>query len=616
MELLNSDLLEAFVDGVVETSLDDNKIAGATVAVVSRDKNLLIKGYGFANAETRERVDAEKHLFRIASITKTFTATAIMQLVQSGDVSLDADVRDYLGGIKLDDHLGTITVANLLSHSAGFEDFNLGAYGEAAPGEDPSLDGQLEVLADHQVRPPGVVTAYSNYGYSLLGAIVGKVSGLGYARYVQENIFDSLKMHRSTYFLRGVSGREDDARLAALRLDQAESHTWSQGWYDTQQFPGSRKAILANGSLSTTAADMALYMRMHLNRGALEDVEVLAEPTWTTMSEPLFRNGAYAQANAHGFWTTNWGGHRVLRHGGSTHDFKSELAIFPDLGLGVFVSTNTTTGSKLRRLPQRIIQQFFASDIETTRPPSPPEDFSDRAHRYTGTFINTRRNSTRFEKIASTLNAFTDAYATNEGYLVVDDKRYVEIGTDLFQSVADGSIIEFKGNDDGKAEWLISAGGSSAYQRPVLFEKPVTIIAPVVATLLACLLILAAGARWMWRRFMHGLGERPSVMDTLFFTNAVGWCASLAILAYALSEYAESSVAFYALPFPSNSLKLYVGVLWLTTLLTAACVVSSARVQIANAWPSRGAAIGYSAAVLAFVACAIALSHWNLYSLH
>ena len=122
--------LEAFFDGVINVQLESKHIAGAVVAVVVGDKLVFTKGYGYADIDTRRKVDPEKTMFRIASISKLFTWTAVMQQVEEGKLDLDHDINEYLKDVKIPPTFDQpITLKNLLTHTPGFEDYVLGLFG-------------------------------------------------------------------------------------------------------------------------------------------------------------------------------------------------------------------------------------------------------------------------------------------------------------------------------------------------------------------------------------------------------------------------------------------------------------------------------------------------------
>src|SRR5580658_2246551 len=171
---------ETFYDGLIPYALARGDMAGGVFVVVKDGKILFAKGYGFSDVAKRAPVIPDQTMFRPGSVSKTFTWTAVMQLVQAGKIDLDRDVNAYLD-FKIPEKFGKpITMRNLMTHTAGFED-----------GIDKSFvkkANELFPLADYmknympaRIEPPGKVVAYSNYGASLAGYIVQRLSGESYA---------------------------------------------------------------------------------------------------------------------------------------------------------------------------------------------------------------------------------------------------------------------------------------------------------------------------------------------------------------------------------------------------------------------------------------------------
>ncbi|MEM1111554.1 MAG: serine hydrolase domain-containing protein [Pseudomonadota bacterium] len=616
--LIDSVKLEAFVDGVVMAALDDNKIPGATVSVVDRKGLLLLKGYGIANADTGEAVDPEKHLFRIASITKTFTALAIMQLQEQGKLSLNTNIREYLGGLEIDDQLGMITIADLLTHSAGFEDRVFGYYGPPGPDEGPSMEEQLAAMAANQVREPGEITAYSNYGYALLGRIIAQVSGISYADYIRQYILIPLGMESSDIRVKTTERPAEMPWLAALQSREAKSHYWRNGWFDVLDYPPSRSAEQADASMSATAADMARYMRMLLNAGTLPgsgstSVRVINSDTWQTMRQPLFTNGPTTTANAHGFWADSLQGHAVLNHGGSIDSFKSMLVVLPDLGLGIFISTNSDSGSALRSLPGRIMKQFLAVDAQAL--PEPAEDFGKRAERYTGTYISTRRNEKRLDKLVTGLISIANVSATDDGYLVVERngeaRRYVETSPDTFTALKDGGVVQFRGDDAGEAYWLLPERGLYAYERPRFFEQSYTLLVPWGATLLLALVAMGLAMWRLWKPVNMPKGAQLFYADRVLLAAAAAWLGLSVLLAVIFSAYLESPVAVFA-PYPSIGYRVFYALTWLAMGLSLAGAFLLAAAWLRRSAEFAGKPILLTLVALIFLSNMLAFAQWNL----
>lgn len=191
--------VEAFLDGYLGHQLEDYDIPGATVSVVKDGEVLFAKGYSQASVQKEEPVVADETLFRIASITKLFTSTAVMQLAEEGKLDLDRDVNTYLTDVEIPDTYPgrPVTLHHLLTHTAGFEEHYTGSGARDASDVEP-LDEYISEQMPARVRPPGEVSAYSNYGMFLAGHVVEEVSGVPFDRYVEDNVLDPLRMESTT----------------------------------------------------------------------------------------------------------------------------------------------------------------------------------------------------------------------------------------------------------------------------------------------------------------------------------------------------------------------------------------------------------------------------------
>lgn len=189
--------LEAFLDGLMAEDMEEYHIPGAAVSV-DKDGNLFFaKGYGYADLENKIPVDAEQTIFPTGSAGKLFTWTAVMQLVEQRKLDLDADVNTYLDFHIPDNYPQPITLKHLMTHTAGFEDLGFENFTWNADVLMP-VGEWMSTHIPGRVRPPGEVAGYSYYGAMLAGYIVARVSVQPYEQYIQEHIFDPLRMEHST----------------------------------------------------------------------------------------------------------------------------------------------------------------------------------------------------------------------------------------------------------------------------------------------------------------------------------------------------------------------------------------------------------------------------------
>lgn len=319
--------LEPWLDGFLPYALQRGDVAGAVVVVVKDGKILLQKGYGYADVAAHKPVDPARTLFRPGSVSKLFTWTAVMQLVEQGKLDLDADINTYLD-FKIPPYEGKpVTLRNLMTHTAGFDEAQR-ALITSDPHNMTSLEQALKRWVPPRVTAAGSTPAYSNYGAALAGYIVQRISGEAFADYVEHHSLAPLGMTHSSFH-----------QPLPASLQPLLSKAYKLGSGEPQ--PYEMISLSPAGALSASGADMGRFMIAHLQNGAFgssrilqEDTAVKMHGTATTMIPPLDRMLL-------GFYENNVNGHRVVTHAGDTQWFHSELNLFVDDGVGVYISVNS-----------------------------------------------------------------------------------------------------------------------------------------------------------------------------------------------------------------------------------------------------------------------------------
>src|ERR1035438_452151 len=270
-ELSRADL-EAFLNGFVPYALKNADIAGLTLVVVKDGQILFEKGYGDADVRTERAMDPGLTLIRPGSTSKLFTWTAVMQLVEQGKLDLDRDINDYLDFKVNSSFSKPITMRNLMTHRAGFEE-GIKSILTYDPKQFITTEDYLKNHPRPTLFPPGEVPAYSNYGAALAGYIVQRVSGEPFEGYVERHICAPLGMPRSP-FQQPVPER--------LRADL------SQGYMTASEPPRRFEMITTApaGGMSTTADDMAKFMIAYLQEGRYQENRILKPETVHQMFEP------------------------------------------------------------------------------------------------------------------------------------------------------------------------------------------------------------------------------------------------------------------------------------------------------------------------------------------
>ena len=216
--------LEGFLDGVIGTFLLDKHIAGATVSVVKDGALFFAKGYGYADVEKRQPVDPERTLFRIGSVSKLFTWTAVMQLVEQGKLDLHTDINQYLDFQIPDTYPEPITLTHVLTHTPGFEEDGRELITtDSAKAMGPWLESHMP----ERVRPPGVYSSYSNWATAAAGYIVGRQAGTSWDEYIEANILAPLGMTHTT-------GRQPLPEH--LSADMSQGYRWKGGRYQPEKW--------------------------------------------------------------------------------------------------------------------------------------------------------------------------------------------------------------------------------------------------------------------------------------------------------------------------------------------------------------------------------------------
>lgn len=369
-----------WLDGFLPYALADGDIAGAVVTVVQDDTIVVNRGYGFADIAQREPVDPETTLFRTGSISKLFTATAVMQLVEQGQLDLDQNVNTYLD-FEIPMPLGEITLAHLLTHTPGFEEV-LSSLILADADEVVTLRDYLVTNIPSQVFPPGEVPAYSNYGSALAGYIVERVSGEAFEDYIDKYIFTPLGMDYSTFH---------------QPLPEELGPYMSQGYRvlsDGQPQPFEIVPGAPAGSLSASGADIGQFMIAHLNEG-----EGLLQPETTRlMHEYEIPDAEVQQLNSMvlGFRQQDWKGLNIIGHGGTTFLFRSELFLLPEKNVGVFISMNSSgTGISNVMIREHLLDAFVDRYFPVEEaPPAPLPTAYEHGQIVAGTYEVSHRSAT------------------------------------------------------------------------------------------------------------------------------------------------------------------------------------------------------------------------------
>ena len=417
----------AFVDSVMRREMQRDGIPGAAFVFVRDGRVVYMKGYGVADDASGRPVDPERTIWRIGSITKTFTATAVMQLVERGQVQLQADVNDYLAGVRVPaTYPLPVTVADLLMHTAGFD--------EIRPGTHAASEREVLPLAAFlgprlvRVRPPGSTIVYSTYGMTLAGLLIEEVTHERYDEYVRKHVTAPLGMTRTMIAV--PEALHGDVAVGYERKNGAlVAQPWE--WYHTT--PAS--------SLNSTAADMARYLIAHLR----------SQPEMLRQQHTM---DARMPGVTLGFFEDYVGSLRVVEHGGNMAGFSAQLTMIPDDRAGFFI-VHHFEGSHLRdNVKEEILRKLYPA-ARTRKPvPPPPADFAARAAAFAGRYVPmTSCHSCQPRSASMILEVTAEGDA-----LRFSGKRWIEVAPLAFVREDGTGIIVFRTDEKGEVATMLPGG--------------------------------------------------------------------------------------------------------------------------------------------------------------
>ncbi len=419
--------LKSYIDGMMSGLIAAGEFPGAAILIIQDGKVALKGGYGFADIRARTPVDPDRTRFRVASISKLLTATAVMQVVEQGKADLNADVNTYLHAFKIpSNYAEPVTLANILTHTAGFDDRYLGLSTPLASAPLPLAEYLAQTMPP-RVLPPGKTIAYSNHALALAGYVVENVSGEAFSTYIGSYIFTPLGMEASSFGIPYPTPQD----IAVPYFKGGEEGGFKRGELDRVQGAPA-------GDLITTAADMAKFMLVHLNKGVYGDDEhLLSEASIERMHAQHFAQAEGLDGFAYGFMEGHRNGIRWIGHDGAWMGYCAQLVLSPDTKSGFFVVYNAdchfaASASLRKSLFDALWPHAGAPAAE------PPADAEARAQSLAGTYMAVRRARSDFTVMAAAASQML-VTAPGEGRLMV---QWPSTGRDLvFEPRADGTWI-------------------------------------------------------------------------------------------------------------------------------------------------------------------------------
>lgn len=451
--------------------LEQHGIAGAACGVVQNGQVVHLAGYGVEDRDSLAAIDPYETRFYLASVTKAITATAIMRLVDQGQLKLDQGIADYLPADFEIDALGVgppITLRHLMTHTAGFDDRNIGM---AAPefAHKEILSSYLRRALPPQIRPAGEITMYDNHGWALAGLVAESAAQMDYESIVEQEVFGPLEMNRTQFkppFLNGDSTRHAAAYVTRYQNDEL---VW-------QRVVPSYRQTTPAGSVWSTADDMLRFMSPLLEPEASSNG---AEPNRDSSSsqgfQPYLSDDSIAALRScswssrsttsglsAGFWLRNINGHQVIMIMGAAPEGASIVAMAPEQGIGIFLAASRKDLSYLIPKLDALLDQFAPGE-EAQLPSPTPKQWEERARHIAGEYFILRFAQESFETLAKWQAAVKVEIVGPGEIRTVDSQNvvrtYHEVDDYVFRQDGQPGYLAFKNSSDGKHVWLTTTDG-------------------------------------------------------------------------------------------------------------------------------------------------------------
>lgn len=490
--VLNKADVDGWLDGYLPYALRSGGIPGAVVAVVKDGKVLTARGFGYADLAKKTPVDPDRTLFRPGSVSKLFTWTAAMQLVEEGKLDLDADINKYLDFAIPPFQGQPVTLRQIMTHTGGFEEVAKDTVTHDAKSFVP-LESYIKRWTPKRIYAPGSTPAYSNWATALTGYIIQRASGQDFDTYIDQHIFAPLGMRNSTF------RQPLPAGLAAQMATGYPTPGIAKGFEYVVPAPA--------GALSSSGTDMARFMIAHLQRGELDEQRILRPETADLMhNSPLGKVNPLSlmpplNRMELGFFETNLNGREIIGHLGDTVAFHTSLHLFMKDNVGLYISFNSPgKAGAVGALRTAVFEDFADRYFPNIAPPEGRVDAktaAEHARMMTGNWIASRRSESSFLSGFFWLMTQTTISTGPHGELVVpavkdaagQPRQWVEIAPFVWRDAYGHDRIAAKVVNGKVIRWVMDLAAPFEVFERVPAGRSVTWLRPALYVSMAILLL-------------------------------------------------------------------------------------------------------------------------------
>ncbi len=490
------DSLRARVVDFMSEEAERTHIPGLVFVVATQRGVVFAEGYGFADIERRVPMTTRTGL-RLGSVSKPVTATAVMQLVERGEIRLGAPLSEYVSNLELEDRYGRAsTVMELLTHRGGYDDTVVQSHAPTLSQWQPLVSYMRGTLPP-RAMPPGKVMSYSSWGHALLGYAMEEVTGSPYERVIAQNLLVPLGMAGSTF---------EQPLPAVIEENLATGYGYVGGAY--QVVPHDFVRLSPGVALVSNGADMGRFMQTMLAGGQLGDVRVLAPETVDLLLRRQVGDHPLLRGRSLGFSELTLSGRRVVYHDGNGIGFSNRMVLVPSRGIGLFISINhrSLARNATSTAASNAMKQFATHALELLVPKDPPAmtrrevvtTAAGNAARLVGQYRLASTARRDFFRIAG-LTDYVNVVDNGDGTAQIGSSTWVGVEPLVYQhrDVPSAHVV-FLENDRGDVTFL-TYGGTGSYRRIGWFET-----ASIQMGLTVVMLLLFFSMAVIWPRVRHG----------------------------------------------------------------------------------------------------------------
>ena len=463
-------LYEGFSDKYIQKNMKNENIPGVAIIIIQDGQIVFSKGYGYSDVNSKNIIDTKTSVFRVASIAKLVTATAIMKLVEEGKINLDDPINLHLKTLKVENNKydEPIRIKHLLTHTEGLSQKNIGG---------KTLDSQkveklnlfLKKNMPKQFIKPGEMITYGNHASAILGLIIEDVTGEDYNTYITNHIFKPLEMNYST-FMQPISEDLMKKRVSEYRYRNDEFKV----------LPNSYSHMVSSGGMHTTAEDLANFLLIFQKENV-----VLENETIHQMLSIQYRDHPNLSGVTYGFLEQRYKSNNYLYRSGDSEGAKAKVFLLLKQNIGIVLLSNSDS--------EFLRDNFMEEFLDTFYPEKSKYKYENRILEdtkiYEGIYDSAQYPRNDFTKILKLFLAIKiisnedktiTVQAINEDpFGKLEEKQvFYQIEPLLFKSADKEQYIGFKKNDKGEIIYLYSGSGYHGtykkidkwYQNPTLHK--------------------------------------------------------------------------------------------------------------------------------------------------